>query len=36
MDPLARLDLFDLDDAASTPTYRVDGVDAKPAAIDEP
>src|ERR1700675_4774531 len=36
MEPLARFDLFDLDDATSTPAYGVDGVDAKPATVDEP
>jgi hypothetical protein len=36
MEPLARIDLFDLDDTTSTPTYCVDGVDAKPALVDEP
>jgi hypothetical protein len=36
MKPLARIDFFDFDDTTSTPTYCVDGVDAKPALIDEP
>jgi hypothetical protein len=36
MEPLARIDLFDLDDTTPTPTYCVDGVDAKPALVDEP
>jgi hypothetical protein len=36
MEPLARIDFFDFDDTPSTPTYCVDGVDTKPALIDEP
>ena len=34
VEPLARVDLFDLDNSTPTPTYSVDGVDAKPATTD--
>jgi hypothetical protein len=36
VEPLARVDLFDLDDSTPTPTNSVDGVDAKPATTDKP
>ena len=36
MEPLARIDLFDLDNTTSTATYCVDGVYSKPAIVDTP
>ena len=36
MEPLARIDLFDLDDATFASTDCVDGVYTKPAVVDEP
>jgi hypothetical protein len=36
MEPLARFNFFDLDDTTFAPAHRVDGVDTKPATVNQP